>query len=286
MHDEKGDNFEFHQCLDCDFVFLNPRVPQTELHRYYTSHYLPYRGAEAWGKYKSLVEKSQQKQDLKKLNQLKKAKKINSNSLILDIGCGQPSFLKTCYDQLGCRAIGIDFSDKGWCNQKELFQNLDLLVGEISDLPQHIHPDVITMWHYLEHDYTPIKNLTCLKTISKRDTKLVIEVPNFDSTSRRKFGKHWAGWHTPRHTSLFSPHNLELLLSQSGWKVDKILTYGSMDSYVLFWMSKMEKENINWSKNMEEEFFKFVLGKLMFLPQQLKEKHTSLGIMTVIASPL
>jgi hypothetical protein len=41
------------------------------------------------------------------------------------------------------------------------------------------------MWHYLEHDYTPLENLTYLKSIAKPSTTLVIEIPNFDSMSRR-----------------------------------------------------------------------------------------------------
>jgi hypothetical protein len=70
------------------------------------------------------------------------------------------------------------------------------------------------MWHYLEHDYTPLENLTYLKSIAKPSTTLVIEIPNFDSMSRRKYGENWAGWHTPRHISLFSPNNIELLLQK------------------------------------------------------------------------
>jgi hypothetical protein len=45
------------------------------------------------------------------------------------------------------------------------------------------------MWHYLEHDYTPLENLTYLKSIAKPSTTLVIEIPNFDSMSRRKYGE-------------------------------------------------------------------------------------------------
>jgi hypothetical protein len=71
------------------------------------------------------------------------------------------------------------------------------------------------MWHYLEHDYTPLENLTYLKSIAKPSTTLVIEIP-FDSMSRRKYGENWAGWHTPRHISLFSPNNIELLLQGGG----------------------------------------------------------------------
>ena len=277
--------FNFDQCVKCQLVFLNPRVPLDELTNYYTSYYLPYRGAKAWGKYENLVEKSQLKLDSKRVKRTTQYQKISPNSLVLDIGCGKPSFLKACKDQLSCKTIGIDFSDEGWTNKNEAFQGLDLRVAEIKDLPSNLKPDVITMWHYLEHDYFPRANLEHLLRIAKSTTKLIIEVPNFESVSRIKFAENWAGWHTPRHTSLFSPNNAQLLLEKSGWKVDQILSYGTMDPYLLYWMSEMEKRKIDWDKNMEGEFYSFLVGMFFFLPKKWFEKKQSLGIMTVIASP-
>ena len=110
-----------------------------------------------------------------------------------------------------------------------------------------------------------------------------MKIPNFESSSRKKFGEKWAGWHTPRHTSLFSPKNIRLLLEKSGWQVKELFTYGTMDPYLLEWMSKMEIKNIEWDKNMEGEFISFILGKLRYIPKKIKEKQSSLGIMTVIA---
>jgi hypothetical protein len=75
------------------------------------------------------------------------------------------------------------------------------------------------------------------------------------------------------------------LLKKSGWKVTKVLTYGTMNPYLLYWMSEMEKKEISWDKNMEDEFIQFMIGMINFLPKKLKEKKSSLGIMTVIANP-
>jgi hypothetical protein len=70
------------------------------------------------------------------------------------------------------------------------------LHAEIKDLKKAVYSlDVITMWHYLEHDYTPLENLTYLKSIAKPSTTLVIEIPNFDSMSRRKYGENPVGIH-------------------------------------------------------------------------------------------
>ncbi len=284
MHSNK-ELFNFDQCSNCNLVFLNPRVPLDQLQNYYTSYYLPYRGAKAWGKFQKLVEWSQKKLDSKRFKRIKKTNILSEKSLILDIGCGNPTFLKTCQMKLNCQTMGIDFSDEGWKNQSNNFNGITLQVAEVRDLPSNLEPDIITMWHYLEHDYTPLENLKSLKTISKKSTKLIIEIPNFDSESRKKYGKNWSGWHTPRHISLFSPKNIELLLKKSGWEVSKIMTYGTMDPYLLYWMSEMEQKGIQWDKSMENEFMQLMIGQVNFLPKRWKEKKSSLGIMTVIASP-
>ena len=284
MHSSK-ELFNFDQCANCQLVFLNPRVNLDNLKDYYTSHYLPYRGSEAWGKYSKLVEGSQKKLDLKRVNRVKEMCSVSPKSLILDVGCGNPSFLKACQQELNCKTLGIDFSDEGWKEQSTLFKGLDLQVAEIKDLSLNLKPDIITMWHYLEHDYTPLENLTYLKSIAKPSTTLIIEIPNFDSVSRKKYDENWAGWHTPRHTSLFSPNNVELLLDKSGWNVSQLLTYGTLDPYLLFWMSEAEQKGIEWNKNMEDEFWDFVTGMLKFMPTKWNEKKLSLGVMTVIATP-
>ena len=284
MHSSK-ELFNFDQCANCQLVFLNPRVNLDNLKNYYTSYYLPYRGSEAWGKYSKLVEGSQKKLDLKRVKRVKEMCSVSPKSLILDVGCGNPSFLKACQQELNCKTLGIDFSDEGWKEQSTLFKGLDLQVAEIKDLSLNLKPDIITMWHYLEHDYTPLENLTYLKSIAKPSTTLIIEIPNFDSISRKKYNENWAGWHTPRHTSLFSPDNIKLLLDKSGWNVSQLLTYGTLNPYLLFWMSEIEQKGIQWNKNMENEFWDFVIGMLKFMPTKWNEKKLSLGIMTVIATP-
>ena len=284
MHSSK-ELFNFDQCANCQLVFLNPRVNLDNLKNYYTSHYLPYRGSEAWGKYSKLVEGSQKKLDLKRVKRVKEMCSVSPKSLILDVGCGNPSFLKACQQELNCKTMGIDFSDEGWKEQSTLFKGLDLQVAEIKDLSLNLEPDIITMWHYLEHDYTPLENLTYLKSIAKPSTTLIIEIPNFDSISRKKYNENWAGWHTPRHTSLFSPDNIKLLLDKSGWNVSQLLTYGTLNPYLLFWMSEIEQKGIQWNKNMENEFWDFVIGMLKFMPTKWNEKKLSLGVMTVIATP-
>jgi len=76
MH-SNNELFNFDQCTKCQLVFLNPRVPFDELKKYYTSHYLPYRGAKAWGRFEKLVENSQQKLDLKRVKRINNTHNIS-----------------------------------------------------------------------------------------------------------------------------------------------------------------------------------------------------------------
>ncbi len=286
MHDDTTLTFKFDKCDDCGLVFLNPRVHEKELGQYYTSAYLPYRVEEAWGKYAAFVKKDQQNIDEARVKRILKHHNLTAKSRVLDVGCGKPTFLAAIRNHVNAQLIGLDFSEEGWKNDRDAYKDIDLRTGEISDLKNEVPMDVITMWHYLEHDYNPQKHLTQLLALTHPQTKLIVEVPNFDSYTRRKFGKHWSGYHTPRHTALYSPNNMELMLKNSGWQVEQILTYGTLDPYTLHWMSRMEQKGINWSDPMEPRFVGFVAGMLLNAPLYKLQKYFSMGFMTVIAKPI
>ena len=282
MHAD-AETFYFDKCQDCGVVFLNPRVPQGSLHKYYTEQYLPYRGASAWGKYAWIVENDQFKLDKARARLAGKYCDLDNSSLILDIGCGQPTFLEACNTMYGCNTMGIDFSDNGWKDTGSRFSALDLQVAQVRDLNPSLRPDVITMWHYLEHDYDPVANLSALRKLAKPNTVLLIEVPNYESEGRKKYGRHWAGYHTPRHTFLFSPDNIKLLLQNTGWQATQVNTHGTLNPYNLYWMSEMGQKGIDWQKDMEPEFWPYVYGMVAFKLKNLFTRPKSLGIMTVVA---
>jgi hypothetical protein len=286
MHERTSEKFNFDRCQDCGLVFLNPRVPATELGQFYTAAYLPYRAEDAWGKYASFVKQDQRNIDTARVKRVKQYHDLRRSSRVLDVGCGKPTFLSALHNEIPAQLIGLDFSDEGWRDEPEAYPGIDLRKGEIADLHGEAPVDVITMWHYLEHDYQPQMHLRQLLDIAHSETLLIVEVPNFDSYTRRKFGQHWAGYHTPRHTALYSPHNIDLLLKNSGWQVEQVLTYGTLDPYILHWMSRMEQQRIDWSASMESKFAGYVAGMLLNAPVYKLHKWFSLGFLTAVARPL
>jgi len=282
MH--RGDeSFTFAKCNDCHLVMLTPRVPLDQLSEYYQSFYLPYRGAAAWGKYAYLVERDQRKIDRQRVRTALRYTSLSAANSVLDVGCGKPTFIQALHGATGAQCLGSDFSDHGWAGDADQYSNINLHTGLPSEIVTDGPVDLITMWHYLEHDYQPTETLQQMLAHSHNGTRLIIEVPDHDGSTRQKYGSKWAGYHTPRHTGLYTIDSMTKLLSRSGWKVVDSYRSGTLDPYTLAWMSKMEQSGIDWSASMEPRFWSYVAGMMMYSPRKLqKEGH---GFMTVVAEP-
>ncbi len=281
MHEANNELYIFNICANCETVFLTNPVTIDKLNIYYTENYLPYRGSNAWGKYSSFVENSQKALDLKRVNFVKKYLKNNgSNASVLDVGCGNPSFLELLNQKAKVNCTGIDFSDSGWIGKN--YQDLTLMRVAIEDFKTDTLFDVITLWHYLEHDYNPNQTIETLYKCLKPDGKLIIEVPYYKSWSAKIQKSHWQGWHSPRHLSLFSKKSFDILFTNDIWKIKKHLRYGTLDTFTLWWLGKMEKKGINWSGDMAIHFWKLVFLKIITFPVFIFEKLFPLGIQILI----
>lgn len=233
MHRPNKEFYVFNVCNNCETVFLtNPIVPE-RLEEYYTENYLPYRGSLAWGKYFSFVNKSQEKLDLKRTNFVKKHLRKNEPNLsLLDVGCGNPSFLQLFQQNSKVKCIGIDFSDSGWKGKN--YPNLELKKVSIEDYDTETKFDVITLWHYLEHDYDPHQTIEKLYNCLKQEGKLIIEIPDYKSISSKIQKSYWQGWHSPRHLSLLTNKSFSILFQKDKWEIKKHLRYGTLDAFTLW----------------------------------------------------
>ena len=282
MHKTNKEVYNFNICNTCETVFLTNPVSSQDLDSYYTENYLPYKGAKAWGKYSSFVERSQKKLDLRRVNFLKKYfDKLNPTIHLLDVGCGDPTFLATAKKELNFNCTGIDFSNEGWRGKN--YVNLNLIKTSIDDFQTSELFDVITLWHYLEHDYQPKKTIEKLYHLLKPGGKIIIEVPNYKSVSAKIQKSKWQGWHSPRHISLFSEKSFKILFQEQDWKIVKHLKYGTLDAFTLWWLGRMEKKGINWSGSMEREFWPLVFLKVISFPIFLFEKVFALGVQIIVA---
>jgi SAM-dependent methyltransferase len=285
MMDAGSETFQFVACEGCGLVFLNPRVEPESLGQYYGASYLPYRGPQAWGRYAPLVERDARRTDLARVRLVQRYAQPTADTRVLDVGCGRPSFLDRLHRATQAKGIGLDFSDEGWRDDPAAWAHLQLITGDpaLVRLPDQL--DLITMWHYLEHDYDPGQTLRKLASHAAPQARLLIEVPNLDAWPRHWQGAHWAGFHTPRHTALYTPATLRDLLERHGWEVVHQHEHGTLDPYALFWMGRMERRGLDWESDMERQFWGFMRGKVLTWPLFALQRWLPLGAMTAIARP-
>ena len=86
MHEQGTTKYNFDKCENCGLVFLNSRLPESELGPFYSENYLPYRVEEAWGKYANFVKRDQQNIDQARVKRVKDYNNLTRESRILDVG--------------------------------------------------------------------------------------------------------------------------------------------------------------------------------------------------------
>lgn len=280
MHKANSERFIFDKCNSCDTVYLTNPVRESDLDLYYTDNYLPYQGDKAWGRYQFFVKKSQEYLDLKRVKIVSNVISTKKSFSILDVGCGNPSFLDTVQKKLGADCTGIDFSDSGWKDND--FQNITLINKSLSDFVTEKKFDVITLWHYLEHDYNLRETVDKLYSCLNPNGKLIIEIPDYDSITAKRQKQFWQGWHSPRHLTLFSTKGLRTLFAADKWDIVKHNRFGTLDAFRLWWLGKLEKKNVDWSGSMQGEFWSLVFLKIISAPFFLFERFIPMGIQLIV----
>ena len=278
----KDRNYRFLLCNHCDSVFLENPIDEQDLSAFYSDYYLPYRGEKAWGKYAGIVRRQDHLLNLKKFNLVAKHLYLKNQPQvkILDIGCGKPDFLYEFKQQTNAECFGIDFKSAQWVNPKYAGINLsEESVGQFNSTERF---DVITAWHYLEHDYDPVLTINKCYEHLKPGGLVIIEVPMYQGLLAKIQKKYWQGWHTPRHINLFSFKSWDFLFPKSKWKIVDHQKYGTLDPFILWWLGRAEKNNIIWNTDFDQHFFTLALLKCLTWPLFVLEKYIPLGIQTVI----
>ncbi|KAB8028075.1 class I SAM-dependent methyltransferase [Fluviispira multicolorata] len=287
---QKNEIFQFLKCKNCSLIYLNMPPNSEKMSEYYHSCYLPHLGSKAWGKYAKFVDKAQISVDMKKLNYVNKYyPHFNEKSHLLDYGCGKPTFLDFAKKKSNAYCSGLDISEQGWGDYKiNSLNNLNLVKGIFSDLNKNIKFNVITLWHVLEHEYNPVMILQNLKKIIAEDGILIIEVPNHNSFFVKIQKGFWAGYHTPRHTVVFTKQTITNTLARSGWNVVKYKKYGTLDAFTLWWLGRHERlchEKNTHLIDFEPRFLSYLFLKIITWPFFILERIIGLGVLIVIAKP-
>jgi len=227
-----GGNFFLKKCSKCSLTFLNPKLSEAQLKKYYPSEdYYIYNTSikkGAIGIIREYLIKHYYSPNFLSLlisTFIKNVPAIPSyckNGKILDLGCGTGDTL-VLLKKLGWDVYGMDI-DKNAISigKKRGLNNLKLgTYKELDKYPDNYF-DAIRLYHVIEHLDNPSLCLNLIREKLKKGGELIMGTPNMGSLVSKIFKSYWYNLDSPRHLFIFSPRTLGKLSEENGFLVETI----------------------------------------------------------------
>jgi 2-polyprenyl-3-methyl-5-hydroxy-6-metoxy-1,4-benzoquinol methylase len=276
----KPGTFHFVRCNQCGLTYQNPRIKEDFIGQYYDDEYIAHRKKKDWGPMTPLYNWAMGKHDRQKAKLVARYKTLDSSSKILDIGCGAGTFLLRMHALYGANVTGVDFKDLS------ALPGFDLIDFHHGPIREQAFPDasfdLVTMWHFLEHDYAPLETLEKIKQLLKDDGTLVIEVPRLDSLTSKLYRERWPGLQAPQHTVLYNRQTLLESVQKAGFEIQEYLPYGAFPAYFYLFSGLAFKILKGRGLNLSRAIYPYFAGQLLASPILLFEKQLNLAMQTVI----
>jgi 2-polyprenyl-3-methyl-5-hydroxy-6-metoxy-1,4-benzoquinol methylase len=197
------------KCSKCKLVQIYPKPSTQELSEIYSKEYF---NSQKSG-YSDYF--FQEASLIKTYNKLLFKHRINvKDKSVLDVGSG-PGFFLSLMKEKGASSL---FAIEPAPEAQKFLQNkgVVLISNNIEDYEIKIKFDLITCMQTLEHIYHPQILLNKLYNSLKKDGKLIIAVPNYNSWLRICLGAKWPSYKVPEHLTYFNKNTLASALKQSG----------------------------------------------------------------------
>lgn len=276
----KPGSFRFVTCKRCGLAYQNPRVRLEHIRHYYGDEYIAHRKKTNWGILTPFYRWAIGRHDANKLRIVAEHIALSESSRVLDVGCAAGTFLQQIKARYGASATGVDFID---LTHLSSMNGIDFRCGLFyeQDLPEDRF-DLVTMWHFLEHDYDPLRTLHTARRVLAGDGLLIIEVPRLDSVTYRLYRERWPGLQAPQHTVLYSREMLVRTVERAGLHVTGYLPYGAFPAYFYLFAGLAFKLLKGKGLNLSKAIYPYFLGQILLSPVLLFERHLNLAMQTVI----
>lgn len=193
------------RCQECGTLFQHPMPTESDLAAFYPDDYhsMTAQGA---------VERLRHDVRLRRLRGL-----ASGDGPVLDFGCGNGAFLRHAASQQPEREYyGFEIAAS---SEVVSFDggSVTIVRGDLDALVSVVPPlGVITMNHVIEHLPDPASVVGLLADMLRPGGLLEGQTPAADSLEHRVFGTRWSGYHSPRHTVVFSRRALVTVLTRAG----------------------------------------------------------------------
>jgi SAM-dependent methyltransferase len=231
------------RCLTCDAAYLDPRPSEDSIGRAYQNYYTHTQPCSAISERRARVKIRRQlgyynahygynfagawpfgrlifKLDHAKASRADYAIRhlpapSRKDAVLLDIGCGNGSFLLTARD-LGYAAVGLEPDADAVSRGRAA--GLDVRLGLLphSGLAEGSF-DHIFLNHVFEHLHKPREAAAEILRLLRPGGRVWLSQPNLDAIGLSLFGEFWRGLETPRHLCLYARKSLTRLLGEAGF---------------------------------------------------------------------
>lgn len=190
---------------------------------------------------------------------------------ILDVGSGRGYmlfFLKKYFNFKN--AVGTQISYPAYKFSKEKLE-LEIYNNDLLEIKLDQKFDIITICHVLEHLKNPEEYVKKFYELLNNNGKLTIEVPNYNSWTRKITGKYWLSYDFENHLYFFTHTSLAGLLKKYDLKIKKInsfsLEYSTFTSVqsIISWLTKTDHLVFSFLQRKERLNSKILLHLLLFL---------------------
>jgi 2-polyprenyl-3-methyl-5-hydroxy-6-metoxy-1,4-benzoquinol methylase len=206
-------NFEIHQCNNCNAFFLAPKPTPEQLAEAYNESYY----GEKEEKFEGIFEKAMDFFRKKRARLL--TKKLSKGSSVLDIGCGNGRFLSSLLNYGEFTLYGVELEGNS-AKRASRIKEINLKVGTIEKNDfQEASLDAVTMFHVFEHLNEPKQTLEIIAEILKKDGLFFVSFPNIDSWQSNFFKGKWLHLDPPRHLFFFTPKDFKNLMGSFGFEM-------------------------------------------------------------------
>ncbi|HPR56909.1 MAG TPA: class I SAM-dependent methyltransferase [Bacteroidales bacterium] len=229
------ENFSVSKCLDCGFIFTNPRPTKNDISFYYKSDDYISHSNKNTGLISFFYKIVRNYSLRQKFNLISKFK---SPGHLLDIGCGTGEFLHFMHLH-NWHTTGIEPAQEPRYFAVNNYL-LDVFDEEVLSSLAPESFDLITLWHVLEHVEDLKLRIQQIKKLLKKDGLLIIALPNCLSWDAQHYKNFWAAWDLPRHRYHFTPSTIHLLLRKYQFNIFYVHPL-KFDSYYISLLSEKYK---------------------------------------------